>query len=81
MTNPNKSRQPDTPYNGERLLNRRMLRQTIPASDMTIWRWERDGVFPQHLVINGRNYWLRSEVMEWLARQKRGQRPRRREEA
>lgn len=81
MTKHNTYQQSSTAHCGERLINRRMLRQTVPASDMTIWRWERDGLFPQHLNINGRNYWLRSEVMEWLARQKRGHRPRRREEA
>ena len=80
MTKHNTSQQPSATHSGEQLMNRRMLRQTVPASDMTIWRWERDGLFPQHLNINGRNYWLRSEVMEWLARQKRGHRPRRREE-
>lgn len=72
MTKRNTSQQRDTTYNGERLLNRRMLRQAVPASDMTIWRWERDEIFPRHLTINGRNYWLRSEVMAWLGQQKRG---------
>jgi predicted DNA-binding transcriptional regulator AlpA len=38
---------------------------------MTIWRWERDGSFPQHLVVHGRNYWLYSEVKDWIASQKR----------
>ena len=80
MTKLNTSQQRGASYSGDQLLNRRMLRKTIPASDMTIWRWERDGLFPQHLAINGRNYWLRSEVMEWLARQQRGHRPHRREE-
>jgi hypothetical protein len=42
---------------GERLLPRRELRGLVPVSDMTIWRWERDGLFPRHLSINGRNYW------------------------
>jgi predicted DNA-binding transcriptional regulator AlpA len=56
----------------ERLVPRRWLRQTVPVSDMTIWRWERDGSFPRHLNIHGRNYWLHNEVMEWIARQKRG---------
>ena len=37
---------------GERLLPRRELRGLVPVSDMTIWRWERDGLFPRHLSIN-----------------------------
>lgn len=51
---------------GPRLLSRRQIRQLIPASDMTLWRWERDGLFPRHVSINGRNYWLQAEVDEWL---------------
>lgn len=53
----------------ERLLPRRELRSLVPVSDMTIWRWERDGVFPRHLSINGRNYWRLSEVFDWIDRQ------------
>ena len=50
----------------ERLLPRRELRKIVPVSDMTIWRWEGAGQFPCHLSINGRNYWLRSEILSWL---------------
>jgi predicted DNA-binding transcriptional regulator AlpA len=49
-----------------------MLRQVVPVSDMTIWRWERDGLFPRHVTVNSRNYWLFSEVNAWLAAQRRG---------
>lgn len=54
---------------GERLLPRRELRGLVPVSDMTIWRWERDGLFPRHLSINGRNYWRLSEISDWIDRQ------------
>jgi predicted DNA-binding transcriptional regulator AlpA len=53
----------------ERLLPRRELRRLVPVSDMTIWRWERDGVFPRHVSINGRNYWRLSEISDWIERQ------------
>ena len=53
----------------ERLLPRRELRRIVPVSDMTIWRWERDGLFPRHVSINGRNYWRLSEVSDWIERQ------------
>jgi predicted DNA-binding transcriptional regulator AlpA len=56
---------------GEMLLPRRALRRLIPVSDMTIWRWERDGIFPGHFSINGRNYWRLSEVQDWMDRQER----------
>lgn len=49
------------------LLNRRLLRQLIPASDMTIWRWEKAGQFPRRITINGRNYWRRDEIDRWLS--------------
>lgn len=55
----------------EMLLPRRRLRKLIPVSDMTIYRWERDGIFPKHLSINGRNYWRLSEVRSWIDSQKR----------
>jgi predicted DNA-binding transcriptional regulator AlpA len=54
------------------LLTRRLLRRMVPVSDMTIWRWERDGQFPKHLSIHGRNYWLLSEVALWLSDHLRG---------
>ena len=53
----------------DRLISRRQLRQIVPASDMSIWRWERDGIFPPHVSINRRNFWRHSEVAEWLAKQ------------
>lgn len=47
--------------NDERYLCRRELRDLIPASDMTIWRWQRDPevAFPAPVKLgrNGRNYW------------------------
>ena len=49
------------------LVNRRLLRQLIPASDMTIWRWERAGKFPARININGRNYWRKDEIDNWLS--------------
>jgi predicted DNA-binding transcriptional regulator AlpA len=59
------------PYDpNERLLPRRELRRFVPVSDMTIWRWEAAGQFPHHLSINGRNYWLKSEIQTWLENQR-----------
>jgi len=63
----------------ERLLTRKLLRQIVTVSDMTIWRWERRAIFPRHLSVNGRNYWLLSEVKAWLANQRRGEAPSREE--
>ena len=72
MTQQNTPHRPGSIDSSERLLPRRELRTLVPVSDMTVWRWERDGQFPPHLSINGRNYWWRSEVHGWMAAQKRG---------
>lgn len=74
MTN-NNTPEPARTHNNERLLTRRLLRNLVPVSDMTIWRWERDDRFPRHLTVNGRNYWLYSEVEAWLAKQQRAAAP------
>jgi len=50
-----------------RLINRRQLRQLVPVSDMTIWRWIKAGIFPEPIKINGRNYWREDSVYEALA--------------
>mgnify|MGYP002778998995 CR=1 FL=1 len=50
-----------------RRYNRSQLRQLWPVSDMTVWRAERQGGFPEHVTINRRNYWPADEVDAWLA--------------
>ena len=65
--------QPIIKHPNERLLPRRELRKIVPVSDMTIWRWEGAGQFPRHLSINGRNYWLESEIGTWLERRRDAQ--------
>jgi len=79
MTHENSSQPNAVAAAGDRLLPRRELRAIVPVSDMTIWRWERDNRFPRHLSIHGRNYWLLSEVQDWLERQARGEVPVRKE--
>jgi predicted DNA-binding transcriptional regulator AlpA len=64
MTHQNTPNRFGTSDSSERLLPRRELRNLVPVSDMTIWRWERDGQFPRHLSIN--------EVLGWMAAQSRG---------
>jgi prophage regulatory protein len=55
----------NTQVGGRRWLNRRQLRNCVPVSDMTVWRWEAAGKFPRHLTINGRSYWREDEVLRW----------------
>src|SRR5258705_8643372 len=47
-----------------RLINRRQLRKLIPVSAMTIWRWERAGLFPQHFLIGRTALWKLSDVLK-----------------
>ena len=57
---------------GEKLINVRQLREKIPASHMSYWRWERDPKidFPKRIRLNhGHNYWKLSEVGAWIAKQ------------
>ena len=70
MSNTNSRNQFGAINHGERLLPRRELRILVPVSDMTIWRWERSGMFPRHLSINGRNYWRLSELHSWIDKHK-----------
>ena len=51
------------------LINRQQLTKLVPASAMTIWRWEKAGRFPRRLRIGGRNYWSATEVADWIEAQ------------
>jgi predicted DNA-binding transcriptional regulator AlpA len=54
---------PTAPVSGpdERYVNSKQLREIIPASVMTLWRWQRDPEVafpaPVKLGADGRNYW------------------------
>ena len=52
----------------DRLISRRELRERVPVSDMTIWRWQQAGIFPGPIRIGGRNFWRASEVEACIAR-------------
>jgi len=49
--------------NQTRLIPAAHVRQELGGvSSITLWRWERDGLLPPARRLNGRKYWLRSEV-------------------
>lgn len=50
------------------LINRRQLRERLPVSDMTIWRWVKAGVLAAPVKINGRNYWRDIDVARLVDR-------------
>lgn len=50
----------------DQLLTRAMLRELVPVSDMTLWRWTHSGKFPRPLKVNGRTYSRAGEVQAWI---------------
>jgi predicted DNA-binding transcriptional regulator AlpA len=64
----------------ERWINREQLNEIIPASDMTLWRWQRDPSVafpaPVKLGAGGRNYWWLPSIRAWMRwREQRGAAP------
>jgi predicted DNA-binding transcriptional regulator AlpA len=61
---------PDPAGAEERYINREQLRELIPASDMTLWRWQKDPEIafpaPVKLGANGRNFWWLPTIRTWL---------------
>jgi predicted DNA-binding transcriptional regulator AlpA len=60
------------PGDEERYINRLQLRVLIPASDMTLWRWQRDPdvAFPAPVKLgaDGWNYWWLPTIRAWMQR-------------
>ena len=50
----------------KRLIDYPRLNDRVPASKMTLWRWEKEGRFPKRVKINGRNFWVEAEVDEYI---------------
>jgi predicted DNA-binding transcriptional regulator AlpA len=47
----------------ETLIAQPRLRQILGGiSDMTIWRWRKDGLLPAPIVIRRRNYWRSDDI-------------------
>lgn len=54
----------------QRLITSTQLRELMPVSAMTIWRWERDGRLPQHFTIGRRSFWKLDDVLHAIAKAK-----------
>ena len=56
-----------------RAIRFRELQKKVGASRSTIFRWEKQGVFPQHFSL-GKNSvaWLLSDVEKWLLEKSKG---------
>jgi hypothetical protein len=57
----------------DELLPTRKVRARYSTTDRTILRWERDGVLPPPVWVNGRKYW-RVSTLEQLEREGMGKR-------
>jgi prophage regulatory protein len=50
-----------------RLIGRKELLTLVPYSDVSIWRLERDGLFPRRITIGpNRVAWRLAEVLAWI---------------
>ena len=58
----------------QRILRRAQVRQRIGKSDTTLWRWERDGKFPERVQLTegGSVGWYEDEIDAWVASRVRG---------
>jgi hypothetical protein len=46
------------------------LRRRLDVSDMSVWRWVDQGIFPPpDLRINGRKYWREETYTKWVEAQ------------
>lgn len=58
-----------------KLITAKALREIVPVTDMTFWRWEQSETlgFPKPIRIQKRRYWREDEVLAWLEAQESAQ--------
>ena len=53
-----------------RIVSIQELSQLLSKSRVSLWRWERDGVLPKSIKVQGRTLgWRESSILEWLESQ------------
>jgi prophage regulatory protein len=59
----------DEPLINDRILGYELLKSKIGnISRSSIWRWERDGLFPRRVQVGPRRVgWRESQVNQWIA--------------
>ncbi|QQQ52399.1 MULTISPECIES: helix-turn-helix transcriptional regulator [Pseudomonas] len=51
----------------DKFLSTKTVCSTLSISRITLWRWQRDGIFPPCRYIGPRRVaWLESEVKAWM---------------
>ena len=52
---------------GDRILTTDEILKMLPVSKSTLWRLEKQGLFPMHFKLGlRRNGWMESDVVSWL---------------
>ena len=49
-----------------RLITRKELQRLMPVSGMTLWRMEKDGFLPKHILIGRKAFWRLADILEFL---------------
>jgi len=50
-----------------RIVSIQELSNLLSKSRVSLWRWERDGILPKSIKIQGRTLgWKESVILEWL---------------
>lgn len=53
-----------------RIISITELSQLLSKSRVSLWRWERDGILPKPIKVQGRTLgWRESVILEWLETQ------------
>ena len=53
-----------------RIISINELSQLLSKSRVSLWRWERDGILPKPIKVQGRTLgWRESAILEWLETQ------------
>lgn len=55
-----------------RLITRKELQRLMPVSGMTLWRMERNGILPKHILIGRKAFWRHADILEFLHRIAKG---------
>ena len=51
----------------ERILRYPEVRKKVPVTNVTLWRWEKEGTFPKRVRLGGNSAgWIESEVEAWI---------------
>lgn len=51
---------------GQTLLDANAIKQVAPVSDVSIWRWVKEGKFPAPVKVGRRSFWRASEIEAWV---------------